>query len=154
MQDRLVCTVVGASDGLSDGRADVNHTELGALPIVNPVKGSVKVTTTYPFDLVAQRDGVGDDQGFEDTAVERLDGVSRQDAMSDQGKDGFGAILLQNGRRLDEGAFANRQYHGLIPDQVTARWFNLPQVSAMSSEKMLAPLLESALRFDVTYQPR
>lgn len=151
----LVNTVVGASDGLGNGRADIDDTELGALPIVSSVKGSVRITTTYALNLIAQWDGVGDDQGFEDAAVECLDGVAGQDAMSDQGKYGFGAILLQNSRRLDEGAFANRQYHGLVPGQVTDHGgLSLPQVSAMSSEKRLASLPESALRFDKAYQPR
>lgn len=112
----------------------------------------MRITTTYPFDLVAQRDSVGDDQGFEDAAVERLNGISRQDAMSDQGENGFGAILLQNSSRLDEGTYCDPSVSraGSGP----CRSFNLPQVSAMSSKERLAPLLESALRFDITYQPR
>jgi hypothetical protein len=98
---------MGASDGLGDGRADIDHAELGALPIVSSIKDSVRITTMYTFDFVAQRDGIGDDQGFEDAAVERLDGVSRQNAMSDQGKNGFGAILLQNSCGFDEGAYCD-----------------------------------------------
>jgi len=95
---------MSASDGLSDGRANIDHAELGALPIVSSAKDSVRITITHTLNLVAQRDGVGDDQGFEDAAVERLNGVSRQNAVSDQRKNGFGAILLQNRCRFDEGA--------------------------------------------------
>ena len=78
---------MGAADGLSDGGADVNNTQLGA-----------------PFNLVTKRDRVSNDERLEDTAVEGLDGVAGQDAVGDQGKDRLGAVLLKDSSRLHQGA--------------------------------------------------
>ena len=94
-------TVVGASNSLCNGWADVNHTELGALPNVSSTQ-TFKTTQTHPLNLVAQRNGVGDDQRGQDATVERLNSISRQDSVSDQRQNRVGSVLLQDCRCLDE----------------------------------------------------
>ena len=54
------------------------------------------------MDLVTEGDGVGADKSLEDTAVKVLNGVTREDTVGDESKDGLGAVLLEDGSSLAE----------------------------------------------------
>ena len=59
---------------------------------------------TYALNLVPKRDSVCDDKRRQHAAVERLDGVAGQDAVRDERQDRLGAVLLEHGSGLDQGA--------------------------------------------------
>lgn len=79
--------VVCAADGFSDGWGDIDNADLGA-----------------PFNLVTKRHGVGADKSLEDTIVEVLSGVTGENTVGNESKDGLGAVLLEDGSSLAESA--------------------------------------------------
>lgn len=87
---------MGSADGLCDCRADVNNTQLGALPIVSSsnteiaiiedeakCRRQISIKQTYTLHLVAQWYSICHNQGGKDTAVQCLNSGPREDPMRD-----------------------------------------------------------------------
>lgn len=83
----MAVTIVSTTDGLGNGRADVDNTKLGA-----------------PLHLVAEWHSVGDHQGGEDASVQGLNGIARQNTVGNKGQHRLGAVLLEHRGSLDQSA--------------------------------------------------
>lgn len=102
-QETDTLAVVRPADGLGEGRGDINDFQLLALLL-----------------LLAQGDGVCDDDPREDAVVEDVDGVAAEDAVGDNGHDLGGSIFREDLRGLGEGAagvgHVVHQNGDLVPD--------------------------------------